>query len=98
MAEKWRGLFEGPEWEQSRLALSGGGDIRRWDDGFRWIARHLATSPRTATTPFLSDDHRILRWRVSLTMELWVYFRIESDDESCTLLWIAERRHDLMVG
>jgi hypothetical protein len=93
LVKKHRGLFEGPEWDQSRRNVEP--DPKRFDDAFRWIADHIATEPRIWTTPFLSDNHRIMVCPISYTAELWIYFRIEPDDEDCTLLWIHTREHDI---
>ena len=91
--KKHRGLIEGDEWEASRQKVDP--DPERFDKGFRFAAYNISTEPRVNTTPFLSDDHRILRIPTSYYSELWIYFRIEPDDENCTLLWIQERKHDL---
>jgi hypothetical protein len=93
MVKKYRGLFEGPEWDESRREIEP--DPERFDAGFRFAAHNISTEPRTNTTPFLSESHRILVFPISYYGQLWVYFRIEPDDESCTLLWIEERKHDL---
>jgi hypothetical protein len=91
--KKHRELVEGPEWDESRGQIDV--NLTRFDEAFRWCAYHIAREPRLATTPFLSKNHRILVIPASYTSQLWVYFRIEPDDESCTLLWVQERKHDL---
>jgi hypothetical protein len=93
--KKQRGIFEGPEWDESRRAIDP--DPKRFDAGFRFAAYNISTEPRINTTRFLTEDHRILVFPISYYAQLWVYFRIESDDESCTLLWIHERKHDLSL-
>jgi hypothetical protein len=91
--KKTRTLYEGPEWEGSRQAVDP--DVKRFDEAFRFIAYNIAVAPRVNTTPFLSDNYRILVSPLSYYVDLWVYFRIEPDDESCTLLWLQTRKHDL---
>lgn len=88
-----RGLYEGPEWEQSRQAVEP--DAKRWDKAFRFGSYNIAVEPRLNTTPFLSENHRILVIPITYYAELWVYFRIEPDDQNCTLLWVHRRQHDL---
>jgi hypothetical protein len=87
-----RTLIEGPEWDESRQTASL--DLKRFDEAFRFIAENIAVAPRVNTTPFLSDNHRILVSPLSLYTDLWIYFRIESADQTCTLLWIEKRRHN----
>lgn len=88
-----RTLYEGPEWEQSRQAVEP--DVKRWDEAFRFASYNIAVEPRLNTTGFLSENHRIVVIPVSYHAELWVYFQIEADDHSCTLLWVHRREHDL---
>jgi hypothetical protein len=82
-------LFEGPQWDESRQAIDP--DLKRFDEAFRFIEENISVEPRENTTPFLSDDHRILVSPIPGVAELWVYFRIEPDDDNCTLLWIESR-------
>jgi hypothetical protein len=85
--KKRRELLEGPEWQASREKIDP--DLARFDETFRFMAENISAEPRVNTTPFLDDDdHRILVGTVPGIAELWVYFRIAADDESCTLLWI----------
>jgi hypothetical protein len=86
---KLRGIFEGPEWGPSRLKIDH--DQRRFDENFRWVVEHISRNPREATTPFLEDNHRIHRSWYPNVAELWVFFRIEPDDDNCTLLWMEGR-------
>jgi hypothetical protein len=86
---KHRDVFEGPEWEESCRKIDP--DVRRWDEAFRWTSFRIATEPRLGTTAFLTEDHRIVPLNLPGVAELYVYFRIESDDESCTLLWVASK-------
>lgn len=84
---KWRGLFEGPDWDPSQTNLS----TETFDEVFRFAAENIATAPLVNSTPFLTDRHRIMRLTLPNVVELWVYFRIEDDDENCTLLWLVAR-------
>jgi hypothetical protein len=43
------------------------------------------------TTPFLSRPYRIIQVFIPNRMIGWVYFKIEADDEHCTLLWIEAK-------
>lgn len=86
---KRRKLLYGPEWRESREKLDP--DVDRFEEAFRFMAENIATEPLTNSTPFLGEDHRILVGLIPGVAELWVYFRIEPDDESCTLLWIESR-------
>jgi hypothetical protein len=90
--KKLRTLIEGPELDESRTAVEP--DLQRWDEAFRWSAYQIAVAPRVGTTPFLSPDHRILRIPISIMAELWVFFRIEPDDDYCTLLWVERWQHN----
>ncbi len=89
--KKHRTLIEGPEWHESRRAVIS--DARRFDEAFRYWAYNIATEPRTNTTPFLTDDYRILISPISLEADLWIYFRMEPGDDACTLLWLQINRH-----
>jgi hypothetical protein len=85
---KWRTLYEGEQWDpvgQTNLSAE------TFDEVFRFAAENIATAPTVNTTPFLTDRHRIMRLSLPNVVELWVYFRIEPDDESCTLLWMVAR-------
>lgn len=84
--DKYRGIFEGSEWDACRQKIDP--DLRRFDEAFRFAYYNIAVEPRINTTPFLSENHRILRVNFPGVAELWVYFRIEPDDNNCTLLWI----------
>jgi hypothetical protein len=89
---KMRGVFEGPEWDTSRTGLS----PETFDDVFRFALFNISAAPKVNTTPFLTDDYRILRTSLPNVVEVWVYFRIEPDDNNCTLLWMHCR--GLRVG
>jgi hypothetical protein len=89
MPKKWRGLTEGDEWGESRKKLDP--SAKRFDEAFLWFAEHIATKPRVNTTPFLDEDRRILIANLPGIAELWIYFRIEPDDDTCTLLWLGSR-------
>ena len=86
---KWRGLFEGDEWDSCRRKLDP--NLPRFDEVFRWMGEHISRKPREATTPFGDDDHRVMVALIPGVAELWIYFRIEPDDNNCTLLWIESK-------
>ena len=83
---KRRGLYEDPDWDESRQNVDP--SLRRFDEALRFAFENISVAPYTNTTPFLTDDHRILRVLVPGVAELWIYFRVEPDDDNCTLLWI----------
>ena len=89
-ARKSRGIFEGDEWTESlgRARIP----VPVWDDRFLWAIENISVQPLENTTPFVEHATRMLQ--VFLPNELvgWVYFRIEPDDENCTLLWIEVRQ------
>jgi hypothetical protein len=86
---KWRTLYEGPEWDSCRKRVDP--SITRFDEAFRWTAENIATAPVVNSTAFLSEDHRVIIMSFPGVAEVWIYFRIEPDDESCTLLWVESR-------
>jgi hypothetical protein len=94
--KKRRALYEGPEWDASRHAIDP--DVKRFDEAFRFIAENISVEPRVNTTPFLSDEERILVSPISVYADLWIYFRTEPDDESCALLWVEKRTRDLRAS
>jgi hypothetical protein len=83
---KIRTLIEGPEWAGSRRKLDP--NIRRFDEAFRFAAWNIAVAPLVNTTPFLSQDHRILQLDFPGVADVFVYLRIEPNDDACTLLWV----------
>jgi hypothetical protein len=86
---KRRGIFEGPEWDKSRKEIDP--DIARFDEGFAWVVEHISTKPLEATYPFITAEYRIHRSWYPNVAEVWTYFRIEPDDDNCTLLWLVGR-------
>jgi hypothetical protein len=86
---KSRGVFEGNEWAQS-LADSGI-TSQMWDERFLFSIMNISERPLENTHPFLEHEYRLIQ--VSLPNALLgnVYFRIEPDDNNCTLLWIEAR-------
>jgi hypothetical protein len=87
---KWRGVFEGDEWGNSLEAAGISPEV--WDDRFLFAIENIAKQPLENTHPFLEHPYRLIQ--VSLPNELIgdVYFRIEADDNNCTLLWIEAKR------
>lgn len=86
---KRRGLFEGPEWDASRERVDP--SIQRFDEAFRFIAENISVAPMVNSTPFLGEDYRIIVEKFPGIAEVWIYFRIEPDDDNCTLLWIESK-------
>jgi hypothetical protein len=82
---KIRTLIEAESWQPSKAVLA---TPKRWDEAFRAACWNIATKPYANTTPFLSDRYRILRLEFAGVATLYVYFRIEEDDNACTLLWV----------
>jgi hypothetical protein len=89
---KMRTIAEGSEWDSSKTGLS----PETFDDVFRFALFNISVDPLTNTTPFMDSNHRILRTSLPNVVEVWVYFRIEPDDNVCTLLWMECR--GLRVG
>jgi hypothetical protein len=90
-ARKARGVFEGEQWAES--LAEAGISVEEWDDRFRYaVDVNISYQPLQNTTQFLEENHRLLQ--VSRPNELigMVYFRIEPDDNNCTLLWIEAKR------
>jgi hypothetical protein len=85
--KKMRGIFEGAEWDSSQTGLS----PETFDDVFRFALFNIAVEPTVNTTPFINSDYRILRTSLPNVVEVWIYFRIEPDDNNCTLLWMECR-------
>lgn len=85
---KLRGIYRDPAFEKccEELAPS----MQRFDDAFRGIEFLIAVEPYINTTPFTDEHHRIMiTTEYPGVPELWVYFRVEPDDNNCTLLWLA---------
>jgi hypothetical protein len=82
---KIRTLIEADTWQPSLAVLA---SPRRWDEAFRAAAYNIATKPYANTTPFLSNNHRILTVPIPGVVTLYVYFRVDPDDNTCTLLWV----------
>jgi hypothetical protein len=87
--KKHRGLYEDPSWQESRAKLDP--SVRRFDEAFRFFTENISTEPYVNTTAFLGEDHRILVANFPGVAEVWVYFRVEPDDNNCTLLWLESR-------
>jgi hypothetical protein len=87
---KSRGIFESEEWAQSLEDAQITPQI--WDDRFLFSIVNISEQPLENTHPFLEHRYRLIQ--VSLPNELIgdVYFRIEPDDNNCTLLWIEAKR------
>ncbi len=88
-ARKLRGIYEGAEWAAS---LSGANiSVEDWDHRFPWAQENISVQPLKNTFEFLDVAHRLIQISFPNQMVGWVYFRIEPDDENCTLLWIEAR-------
>jgi hypothetical protein len=85
----WRTLYEGPDWQNCREKIQY--SAARFDDEFRFAAENIATKPLVNSTPFLTENHRILRTALPDVAELWIYFRIDGEN-AITLLWMEERK------
>ena len=85
-----RGIFEGKEWGTALGAAKL--DAKAWDQRFSFAVENISVQPLQNSWPFLDHEHRLTQ--VSLPNELigWVYFRIERDDQNCTLLWVEVKR------
>ena len=89
-ARKLRGLFEGTEWAQS--LADAGITVKEWDDAWNWATENIAVQPLQNSWPYLDDLHRIIQLSIPNELLVWIYFRIEPDDENCTLHWIKTQR------
>jgi hypothetical protein len=89
-ARKSRGLFEDDGWTESlgKAKLP----VAVWDERFVYSIFNISEQPLENTTAFLTEDYRLLQVGLPNEMVGWVFFRIEPDDENCTLLWIEVRR------
>jgi hypothetical protein len=87
---KSRGIFEGDQWAQSLADSKITPQI--WDERFLFSIMNISQRPLENTHPFLEHPYRLIQ--VSLPNELLgnVYFRIEPDDNNCTLLWIEAKQ------
>ena len=88
---KRRGLFEGPEWDE--FAWNVEPDAVRFDEQFLGISNSIHLDALANSEGLVEDDDE---YRVLVTdeypdaPELWVYFRIE-DDDNVELLWVVKR-------
>jgi hypothetical protein len=89
-ARKSRGICEGPEWAESLAAAHI--SARDWDQRFLFAIENISVQPLANAHPFLEHSHRILQVSLPNEMIANVYFRIEPDDNNCTLLWIEAKR------
>lgn len=90
-AQRHRGLFEGPEWDEHRSHIEP--NARRFDEQFAGIALSLSRDPFENSDRFWDDEG----WRVMWTMdypgapETWIYYHVE-DENNVELLWIIQPR------
>ena len=90
-ARKSRGIFEGPEWDPQLDKL--GVTQAEWDEHFRFtIEANISVQPLENTYTFLGHEYRLIQGWIPNAWILWIYFRIEPDDENCTLLWLEPRQ------
>lgn len=90
-ARKARGIFEGAEWAESRDKA--GISVEEWDERFKFAVEvNISYQPLQNTTQFGDENFRLLQVSRPNSMIGMVYFRIEPDDNNCTLLWIEARR------
>ena len=88
-AQRSRGIFEGNEWDPQLMKLRL--TQEEWDEHFRFsIEQNISVSPLVNTYSFLEDHYRLIQMQIPNWI-IWVYFRIEPDDENCTLLWLEAR-------
>jgi hypothetical protein len=89
-ARRSRGIFEGDEWDPQLDRL--GVTQAEWDEYFRFsIEENVSVQPLVNTYAFLSDEYRLIQMWIPNRWIIWVYFRIEADDENCSLLWLEPR-------
>lgn len=89
-ARRSRGIFEGPEWVES--LGKAGIPVAVWDERFAWAVENVSVQPLENTSAFASHELRLMQIYLPNSMIGWLYFRIEPDDENCTLLWVETRR------
>ena len=71
-----------------------------WDEHFRFaIEQNISVRPLINTYPFLEENRRLIQMQIPNWI-IWVFFRIEPDDENCTLLWLEAQGdpQDQLVG
>ena len=62
-----------------------------WDEHFRFaVEENISEQPLVNTFSFLDVGHRLIQMQIPNWI-IWVFFRIEPDDEYCTLLWLEAR-------
>jgi hypothetical protein len=88
-AKKSRGIFEGAEFAGSLKAANI--SVPDWDLRLRWVTNHVSTQPLVDTTAFLTHPYRLMQIWFPNRMIGWLYFRIEPNDENCTLLWVQAK-------
>jgi hypothetical protein len=90
-ARRARGIFEGTEWSPHLHAL--GLTQAEWDEYFRFtIETNISVQPLVNTHPFVTEDLRLIQMSIPNRWLIWIYFRIEPDDNNCTLLWMETRQ------
>jgi hypothetical protein len=87
---KSRGIFEGEEWAESLAAARI--SAQEWDERFLFAIENISVQPLENSHPFLEHSHRLMQVSLPNSMIANVYFRIEPDDNNCTLLWIEAKR------
>ncbi|HZT45620.1 MAG TPA: hypothetical protein VFA24_05510 [Gaiellaceae bacterium] len=88
-ARKSRTIYEGDEWDPQlgKLGLT----QEEWDEHFHFaVEANISEQPLVNTWPFLEDCYRLMQMQIANWI-IWIYFRIESDDDRCTLLWLEAR-------
>jgi hypothetical protein len=95
-ARKTRGIYEGEQWAASLAAANI--PVQVWDERFRFATENISVQPLQNSTPFIDHPYRLLQVYLPNEMIAWVFFRIEPDDENCTLLWITGARRIIRVG
>jgi hypothetical protein len=89
-ARKSRGIFEGQEWTDSLAAAQI--SMADWDERFLFAITNISVQPLENSHAFLEHSHRLIQVSLPNEMIADVYFRIEPDDNNCTLLWIEAKR------
>lgn len=83
---KRRSVIEGEEWAESLAKAKI--DVKDWDGRLRWVVEHVSVQPLVDTFPFLEHPYRLMHIYLPNQMVGYIFFRIEPDDEHCTLLWV----------
>lgn len=86
---KRRTVIEGEEWAESLSAA--GITAQVWDERFGFAVENISVQPLQNSWPYLDEARRLIQVALPNQLVAWVYFRIEANDDYCTLQWIEAK-------